>query len=169
MKQTVRLFFAAALLAALFACKVPEPVVESTHVPDPTPIPEEAVALATPAMTPVPTPAPTAEPSPEPTPEPIPSVWIFGREIACDTETLDLSDTESPSPDELSAALPYLKNLKAACTSLPCHSSRGMWEGGNLWEAEQRSKNLIVTALEAIDPKPPHRPHAGMTWLQWPV
>ena len=117
MKQTVRLFFAAALLAALFACKVPEPVVESTHVPDPTPIPEEAVALATPAMTPVPTPAPTAEPSPKPTPEPmpepIPSVWIFGREIACDTETLDLSDTESPSPDELSAALPYLKNLKA--------------------------------------------------------
>ena len=117
MKQTVRLFFAAALLAALFACKVPEPVVESTHVPDPTPISEEAVALATPEMTPVPTPAPTAEPSPEPTPEPtpepIPSVWIFGREIACDTETLDLSDTESPSPDELSAALPYLKNLKA--------------------------------------------------------
>ena len=115
MKQTVRLFFAAALLAALFACKVPEPVVESTHVPDPTPISEEAVALATPAMTPVPTPAPTAEPSPEPTPEPtpepIPSVWIFGREIACDTETLDLSDTESPSPDELSAALPLRRDV----------------------------------------------------------
>ena len=52
MKQTVRLFFAAALLAALFACKVPEPAVESTHVPDPTPISEEAVALATPEMTP---------------------------------------------------------------------------------------------------------------------
>ena len=47
----------------------------------------------------------------------------------------------------------------------------------NLWEAEQRSKNLSMTALEAIDPMPSHRPTRGWhgfkglfepnTWMTW--
>jgi Leucine-rich repeat (LRR) protein len=41
------------------------------------------------------------------------SVLIFGRELAPDAETLDLSEAASPAPETLKAALPYLPALTA--------------------------------------------------------
>ena len=40
------------------------------------------------------------------------SIFLYGREIGRDAETLDLSDLETLTPDALSAALPYLPALK---------------------------------------------------------
>jgi len=39
-------------------------------------------------------------------------------------------------------------------------SNEGRWVSGNLWEAAQKVKPYL-TALETIDPKPPHNPTQG--------
>ncbi len=40
------------------------------------------------------------------------SIAIFGREVAPDTKVLDLTEAESPAPEQLAAALPYLPELE---------------------------------------------------------
>lgn len=79
MKRILSLLFALLLLAGCTDVPVPEPVTETTAVPEAedeivlvTPVPTDTPE-PTPVPTPVPTPAPTPEPTPEPTATPTPA------------------------------------------------------------------------------------------------
>ena len=60
------------------------------------------------------------------------------------------------------------KEIPVVESSLPCHSNVGKWEGGNLWEATQKSKIVM-------DDFRKHRSHAtaqssvGMTCILKPA